>query len=348
MIGRTPATGTPIRLGELLVHHRVITEAQLAEALKAQQLFGGRIGTNLVELGYVSEQGLTKFLSTQLKIPAIDSRELDAIPSDALAALPLATVEKYRVVPLSISGRKLRVATADPTDLTAIDEICFTTGLTITPHIAPELLITYALEKYYGVARPLRYVRVIDSPDAQAELLSNDFPTPAPIQPSSGYDLRQASKDLAELTQSQGVFAVLKRFAEQDFKRAILFVVRGQRVMGWDQIGCPIAKSDLRLVSLDPADNPLLTRALRSPAAFVGNLPADQLGEWLVSQLQLEPDRAVFALSVAVHHQPVILLLSGSPKNGELAGQLDLYQALGAKVSHSLQMVSLRKKILES
>jgi hypothetical protein len=348
VIGRTPATGTSIRLGELLVQHRVITEAQLAEALKAQQLFGGRIGTNLVELGFVSEQGLTKFLSTQLNIPAIDSRELDAIPSDVLAVLPLATVEKYRVVPLSSSGRKLRVATADPTDLSAIDEISFATGLTITPLIAPELLITYALEKYYGVARPLRYVRVIDSADAQAELLqSNEYLTPAPIQPSDGYDLRQASKDLAEMTQSQGVFAVLKRFAEQDFNRAIIFVVRGQRVMGWDQIGCPIDKSDLRLVSLDPTGNPLFTR-LHSTAAFVGSVPADQSGDWLVSQLQLEPSRAVFALSIAVHHQPVILLLSSSPKKGELAGQLDLYQALGAKVSHSLQMVSLRKKILGS
>jgi len=338
-----------MRLGELLVQHRVITEAQLAEGLKAQQLFGGRIGTNLVELGYVSEQGLTKFLSTQLNIPAIDSRELDAIPGDALAALPLATVEKYRVVPLSISGRKLRVATADPTDLSAIDEISFATGLTITPLVAPELLITYALEKYYGISRPLRYVRLIHSAEAQAELLqSNEYPTPAPIPPSDGYDLRQATKDLAEMTQSQGVFTVLKRFAEQDFERAIIFVVRDQKVMGWDQIGCPIAKSDLRQFSLDLTGNPLLALALDSTAAFVGSVPADHSGDWLVSQLQLEPNRAVFALSIAVNHQGVILVLAGSPKKGELAGQVDLYRMLGAKVSYSLQMVSLRKKILES
>ncbi len=349
MISRSPAGGATPRLGELLLQHRIISEGQLAEALKAQQLFGGRLGTNLVELGYISEQGLTKFLSTQLNIPAIDSKELEAIPNDALAALPRATVEKYRVVPLSISGRKLRVATADPTDLTAVDEISFASGLSIQPLVAPELLITYALEKYYGIARPLRYVRLINAPDADAELLqSKDDPTPAPVQPTTGYDLRQASKDLAALTESKDAFAVLKRFAAQDFERAILFVVRGQRVIGLDQIGCPIAKSDLRLVSLDPGGNPLLTRALDSTAAFVGNAPADQAGDWLVSQLKLGADRAVFALSIAVNHQAGILLLAGSPKKGELGGQLNLYQALGVKVSYSLQMVSLRKRILES
>src|SRR5262249_36020759 len=221
--------------------------------------FGGRLGTNLVELGYISEQGLTKFLSTQLNIPAIDSKELEAIPSDALAVLPLATAEKYRVIPVSLSGRKLRIATADPTDLNAIDEISFATGLTITPLVAPELLITYALQKYYGVARPLRYVRITGSPDAQGELLqSNEDPTPAPIELNDGYDMRRASKDLAATTESQGIFAVLKHFAGQDFERAIIFVMRGQKLMGWDQIGCPIAKSDLRLISVDLAGNPLL------------------------------------------------------------------------------------------
>src|SRR5215472_1501260 len=202
MIGRPPAAGISMKLGELLVQHRVITEAQLAEGLKAQQLFGGRIGTNLVELGYVSEQGLTKFLSTQLNIPAVDSKELEAISGDALAALPIATAEKYRVVPLSISGRKLRVATADPTDLTVLDEISFATGLSITPLIAPELLITCALEKHYGIARPLRYVRLVDSPDAQVELWHSKEPAPARNEPNDGYDLRRAGKDLAAMTES--------------------------------------------------------------------------------------------------------------------------------------------------
>ena len=348
MTARSPAAVGVTRLGELLVHHGVITEAQLEEGLKAQQLYGGRLGTNLVELGYVSEQGLTKFLSTQLNIAAVDSKELDAIPQDVLAALPRATAEKYRVVPLSLSGRKLRVATADPTDLATIDELSFATGLSVMPLVAPELLITYALEKYYGVARPLRYVRLIGPTEEHADLLpSSQDPTPVAVPPATGYELRQASKDLAEMTQSKQAFAIVKRFAEQDFNRVIFFVARGGRVIGWDQIGCPIAKSDLRLVSLDPAGDPLLRRAVETTAAFVANAPAGALGDWLASQLQLGVNRAVFVLSIAMQQHALIILMAGSPKQGELESQLNLYQALGTKVSYSLQMVWLRTRILE-
>src|SRR5260370_18125532 len=122
-----------IKLGELVMKHGMVTEDQLARGLRAQQLYGSRLGTNLVELGFLSEQGLTKFLSAQLGIPAIDSGSLDSIPSDALSALPRPTAEKYRVIPLGFAGRKLRVATPDPTDLKVLDAGSFSTGF--CPHV---------------------------------------------------------------------------------------------------------------------------------------------------------------------------------------------------------------------
>ncbi len=340
------------KLGDLLVQHGVITQAQLAEGLRAQQLFGGRLGTNLVELGYLSEQGLTKFLSSQLHIPALDSRELDSVPNDALAALPKATAEKYRVVPLSISGRKLRIATAEPTDLNALDEISFATGLTVQPLVAPELLITYALEKYYGITRPIRYVRLMATPEAQLEQMQPMFAeeprSSSPAHPQSDYDFKQARKDLAEVTQSNDAFDILKRFAAQHFEKAIIFVVRGKRVMGWDQIGSAISKPDLRQVSLDPDENPVLAKAVEAAGAFVGTISPGHSGDWLASQLQVKPDRAAFALSIAVNQQVVSILLASGPRQGEPEDQVDLYAALGQKVSYSLQMVSLRKRILET
>ena len=149
-----------LKLGELLIKNEVITGVQLAQAVRAQQLFGGRLGTNLVELGFLSEQVLTKFLSRQLTIAAVPVAALDSVSEKVLSLVPRAIAERYQVVPISLSGNKLRVAMSDPTDLKGIDDVSFATGYQIQPLLAPELLIVYALEKHYGIARSNRYLRL--------------------------------------------------------------------------------------------------------------------------------------------------------------------------------------------
>lgn len=360
-----------IKLGELLIKHAMVTEDQLAKALRAQQLYGSRLGTNLVELGFLSEQGLTKFLSAQLGIPAIDSGSLDSIPTDALAALPRATAEKYRVIPLGFSGRKLRVATADPTDLKVLDEVSFATGFGLQVFVAPELLITYALEKYYGTQRPTRYVRLTGMEEGEFEVIQ---PTDASHRTTTSlpgervhfedrgdflqqerkdllqtpYDIKQASKDLAAVSQSKDVFDVLKRFASQHFERGLIFVVRGDRIIGWDHIGCSISEADLRRVSLALNESTLLEQALESQLAWIGTVPASQSGNWMASQLKLKQDRSAFALPITVDHRLVGVLLASSSTKGELADHLVEYDALAQKLSYSLQITALQKRILRS
>ncbi len=360
-----------IKLGELLIKHAMVTEDQLAKGLRAQQLYGSRLGTNLVELGFLSEQGLTKFLSAQLGIPAIDSGSLDSIPSDALSALPRPTAEKYRVIPLGFAGRKLRVATADPTDLKVLDEVSFATGFGLQVFVAPELLITYALEKYYGTQRPTRYVRLTGMEEGEFEVIQpmdaahrtttslpgdrvhfedrgDFFQQERKDLLQTAYDIKQASKDLASVSQSKDVFDVLKRFAAQHFERGLIFVVRGDRMIGWDQIGCSVSETDLRRVSLALNESTLLEQALESQLAWIGTVPASQSGNWMASQLKLKQDRSAFALPITVDHRLVgVLLASGSTK-GELADHLVEYDALAQKLSYSLQITALQKRILQS
>src|SRR5215471_5340769 len=127
-----------VKLGELLIKHQMITEKQLAEALRAQHTFGGRLGTNLVELGYLSEQVLVQFLSAQFKLPAVTVAEIDSIKEEVIKLLPRALAEKYKVLPVSVKDRRMRLAMADATHLKAIDEVAFSTGCAIQPLVAPE------------------------------------------------------------------------------------------------------------------------------------------------------------------------------------------------------------------
>jgi hypothetical protein len=149
-----------MRLGELLVNEGKITEAELEETLKGQAIFGGRFGTNLIEMGLLDENELATFLSRKSGVPHASSEQLMNISPQVIRILPLESVKKYRAVPIALNNRKLSLAMTDPSDYAAIDEISFVTGYTVVPHITPELRLVCALEKYYNVKRDLRYIPV--------------------------------------------------------------------------------------------------------------------------------------------------------------------------------------------
>lgn len=149
-----------IKLGEMLLKEKIISAEQLDEALKIQMILGIKLGSSLIELGFVDEEKLSHFLGRKLGVPSIGKQELTSIPDEVLEKIPAALAEKYRVVPIQIKNRRIAVAMADPSDLQAIDELSFVTGLMVEPHIAPDIYISFALERHYGVKQDRRYMRV--------------------------------------------------------------------------------------------------------------------------------------------------------------------------------------------
>ena len=149
-----------IKLGEMLVNAGKITPAQLDETLKSQVIFGGRLGTNLIEMGLVEEQELAQFLSKKLGVPYASPDHLMCLSPHVLKLIPEEIVSKYKVIPMGLDNRKLTVAMADPSDFTSIDEISFTTGFIVMPLVSPELRLILALEKHYGIKRKTRYISV--------------------------------------------------------------------------------------------------------------------------------------------------------------------------------------------
>ncbi len=150
----------PPKLGELLVKEGAITRKQLEEALKSQVIFGGRLGTNLVEMGLIDEQKLVQYLSRQLEVPYATPEQLTSIPADVIKLISREMAEEYKMVPLSLEKKRLTVAIWDPSDLSAIDAISFITGYIIKPLVCSELRLLMALEQYYGVKREMRYIQM--------------------------------------------------------------------------------------------------------------------------------------------------------------------------------------------
>jgi len=148
------------RLGEMLLHEGTLTAAQLEEVLSAQSVYGGRIGTNLLEMGLVSEEDLGRLLNQKLGVPCVTAACLDEVPPSVIGLISPELAQRFRVVPVALEGRRLTIAMADPCDFRAIDELGFATGMVLVARVCPELRLSVALEKYYGIKRALRYIPV--------------------------------------------------------------------------------------------------------------------------------------------------------------------------------------------
>src|SRR6188474_3858088 len=144
----------PVRIGDLLLKEKRITPAQLQEALSYQKTNGGKLGYNLVKLGFVKDEEITALLSKQYGVPSINLTQFEIDPG-IIKLIPSETAQKYQIVPLSRSGATLTIAMADPTNVFAMDDIKFMTGYNVEPVVASETSLEDAIEKYYGSTRSL-------------------------------------------------------------------------------------------------------------------------------------------------------------------------------------------------
>jgi type IV pilus assembly protein PilB len=148
------------KLGEILVRENLISPQHLREALEYQREHGGRLGFNLVKLGLVSDDMITAVLSRQYGIPSVNL-ELFQIDASVLRLIPQEVAQKYSVLPLSRVGATLTLAMVDPTNVFAMDDIKFMTGLNVEPVVVAEASIQEAISKYYGNTREIDLAPVI-------------------------------------------------------------------------------------------------------------------------------------------------------------------------------------------
>ena len=138
-----------VRIGELLIKEQRITAAQLEEALEHQKSNGGKLGYNLVKLGFAKDEEIASLLSRQYGVPSINLSQFD-IDAGVIKVVPAATAQKYEIVPVSRVGATLTVAMSDPTNVFAVDDIKFMTGYHVEPVVASETAIADAIDRYYG------------------------------------------------------------------------------------------------------------------------------------------------------------------------------------------------------
>jgi hypothetical protein len=191
-----------LRIGELLVQARATDPAAVHAALQNQVIFGGRLGTNLLEIGGVKEDVLAAALGQKHRIPSLAGHlELDP---RTLALLRPEIADRHDVIPYVLADRRLAVLAADPNDLAMLDEVAFATGKQVHPIVVPEARLWLLLKRAYGVERQLRGIDV-------------DFgamQTTVPAAPAGEVSpIAAASQDLIDEREFQKIYGETSSFA---------------------------------------------------------------------------------------------------------------------------------------
>ncbi len=140
------------QLGQYLVAKGAINGEQLRVALDAQTRFGGRLGFNLVDLGFLSPLDLTRHLGAYHGIDSVEPTEVRGIRWDILNSVPREQLLKHRAIPIAMTKGRITVVMSDPSNVQAVDEMAFATGKAIHVRVAPDFIIKRALETYFGAS----------------------------------------------------------------------------------------------------------------------------------------------------------------------------------------------------
>src|SRR5882724_1237205 len=151
-----------MKLGTLLLRNAAIGLTQLEAALRNQVLYGGRLGTNLVELGYIDLELLSAYLAELSGYPIATPTLLDQAEPALLEKLGADDAHRLRAIPLGYLGEgtgSVAVGLVVPTDGEALAHITARLGAQVVPYVVPELRALYYLEKLFGLPRRARFVR---------------------------------------------------------------------------------------------------------------------------------------------------------------------------------------------
>lgn len=151
------------KLAAYLVKHGLITEEQLRMAVEERRETGQRLVSIITRLEFIPESKLLAQLSNLYQMEVVD---LDYIipPEDVLKLIPAEKAYHYEVLPIERKGRYLSIAMIDPTDISAIEDLRFITGMEINPVLASESSIRQALDRYYQMSKDMAEVKAETGP----------------------------------------------------------------------------------------------------------------------------------------------------------------------------------------
>lgn len=371
------------RLGEILIDWGAIAVSELHTALEACRRSGGRLGTQLIKFGFVTERTLLDALSEQYGVPSVTSRMLTKAPKDLKKTLPLPLARRLQALPFGRTGTAFRVAMANPRDPAKVEEVSQVIGSPVEPYVATETAILAAIaELGREVVADHRVAAVEERAAQQSSTDWEDlwsppriapgrllraagrrtsseshhavatFPGLSPVvegesfEPDREVDSDTFRRRLAEVRHRDEVGSLLLRFAANYFGRVCLFAVYRGVVIGWMARGHGVAVDDIQSFST-PLDVPSLFRDLATDSdRYIGAIPSGPENDRLTLVMGDPKPAAVLMLPIRVKDHTVAYLLGDNLAEDTVAVPADELVSAAQKAGAAFETLIIRKKIL--
>lgn len=176
-----------MRLGDMLLSAKVVTELQLNAAIAEQQRWGGKLGQILVRMGALTEELLVLALCRQLNLPRADLDAIQNVPEALKERLDRATCERYHILPLAYVAerRAMQLAMSDPFDVVAADDLTRMLGTRIEPFLAGDTALSSAIRRLYSATSSGTLAHHGSEPMSLMDNAGNARANPAPKAPAS-------------------------------------------------------------------------------------------------------------------------------------------------------------------
>lgn len=335
-----------MRLGEILVQLGLLTPEQLKAVLHSRDLFGGRIGTQIVQRGLLDTDQISEALGRQMRMPAALQRHFDKADPAVVAMLKPNLAARYLAIPLvaARSGvKRIVVAMATPQDMLVVDDVAFALGARVEPMISAELAIARNLKRLYNVEVNLtRPARPETPASGSRPSASREFPTPsdtvlpafpsvteAPADSSSpvlsppldaAVSLEDAVHRLSVSEHRDQIADILIDFMLPRFGCGIIFLLRGGNAQAWRGYAQGIDARAIETIAFPLSVPSVFRLAQERGATFRGPPPPE--GSHLHAQvwkyLQCPAPSEVVVIPIAIAERVIILVYAHRNDGGRL------------------------------
>jgi MshEN domain len=317
-------------LARILRERGLVSEKQIEEAIRHQVLFGGRLGTSLYELGFITEAGLTEALGRAHGVPTmpVEPREIDPA---AVSLLSKTAVARHKVFPYRVKGKTLFLLMVDPRDHVAVAKIGYSIGYIVKPFVVPEFRMIQLLRDHYGVDERWRY---------------DDTHRPPVIVPVPA-DRTAALAHIDEGSTRDEVVEAVLALCQSFFRRVVFFIVREPWAMGWRGRGESIEARVVASLRI-PLDAPsVFQAAARDKTVFLGRLGSGAQNRRFLEAVRKAPATSAAVFPITVRGKVVNLVYGDAGPLSNVKGDLGELLALLQRVPRAYMRI-IRRRVAEA
>ncbi|MBI2080307.1 MAG: hypothetical protein HY575_02865 [candidate division NC10 bacterium] len=345
-----------MRLGQALVKMGLVTFAQLEEATERQVACGGRLGSNLLELGALSEEALAKALSILHEVPYAEPAKLDTIEPRILFLVSADFAIQHRVIPFERDRTGLYLAMMDPKDPAPVEALRKTLGCEIRPRVAVELRILYALHRFYKAPLLPRFNQLpvffqgqrgkAEEPKPDVQRIQTQWEAArGKARPGAAPGDSESDAVFVQPRDREAVCRALLRAVGARVKRTALFTVRDECAFGWLAAVPGLDGATFALLEFPLAAPSILRDVVQRREFYRGAFLPLPENLRLAAALGGPPPQEALAYPLIVRDKVICVLYGDDGPQNLLLGGFEDLQKVAMKAAMALQVLILQQKI---